>query len=45
MSKILELQSIISAPTAKGEGDSNRSATCQGNSCISIFCGTGGGTH
>ena len=40
MSKILDLQSMPYAPSAAA-GNSNKSNTCQGNSCISIFCGGG----
>ncbi len=42
MSKILELQAMSYTPAAE-EGNSNKSRTCQGNSCISLFCGGGGG--
>ncbi len=41
MSKILELQAM-SYTSASAEGNSDKSRTCQGNSCISLFCGGGG---
>ena len=39
MSKVLNLQSMAYNPTHAAAGNSNNSNTCQGNSCISIFCG------
>jgi len=40
MSKILNLQAMAAGPS-HAAGNSDRSNTCQGNSCISLFCGGG----
>ena len=41
MSKILQLQAMPAPTSAAAEGNSDRSRTCNGNSCISLFCGGG----